>query len=375
MDLYIIYSFIIPFFGIFFLTFVIFIIQFLWSKMNELSDKDISIFIIIKFIFCFGICTIPLITIISILLSTIITFGELSENGELTVIKSSGISLFRIMLPIFWITMILSIGLYLFSDFIIPKAEIKIKELGYKIIYTYPSLKLKEGVINNIGENFFINIEKKFKNNYFYKVIIFFYDDYSNINTIFSKKCNIIFNKKNKFIQLKLINGFIYKENNEKNKKYIPNYYIVNFNTLIKNFKFPYFSFEEIKNMNDDYKYKKTTELIKKIKFLKKKKNHININKINKIKLEIYKKLTFPITCIIMFFIGAPLGAIVKKGGIGYPTIIALTIYSLYYIILTITKNKVEKEEIIPWIGIWIPNFVLLLFSIFITNKSIMNDS
>ncbi|WP_185877668.1 LptF/LptG family permease [Blattabacterium cuenoti] len=384
LDLYIIYSFIIPFFGIFFLTFIIFIVQFFWSQINELSDKDINILIIIKFIFYFGVCTVPLITIISILLTSIITFGELSENRELIIIKSSGISLFRTMLPIFFITMILSIGLYLFSDFIITKAEIKIKELGYKIIYTYPSLKLKERVFNTIGGNFFINIEKKLNNNYFYKVVIFFYDDYSNVNTIHSNKCNIISDNENKFIQLKLINGFLYKESNFNDQEHIPNYYIIRFNTLIKNFKLPSSSFEEIKNINDnDYQHEQTIELIKKIKSLNKKKHH-NMNsihanairkKINKMKLEIHRKLTFPITCIIMFFIGASLGALVKKGGIGYPTIIALTIFSLYYIILTIIQNKVEKEEIIPWIGIWIPNFILLLFGIYITHRSMINDS
>ncbi|WP_185871973.1 LptF/LptG family permease [Blattabacterium cuenoti] len=372
LDLYILRLFIAPFFIIFFTIFIVFMIQFFWSQIDELSGKNINILIIIKFIFYFGISIIPLVTPISLLLTSLITYGNFSETQELTAIKSSGISLFRIMKPILGFTCILSILLYLFSDLVIPKAKIKAKKLGYKISLTHPYFKLKEGIFVNLLPNFFIKIDNKSKNNQeLHNVFIFFYDKNLLVNTILSKKGFFIINKdKYESIQFKLMNGILYSENkNEKKGQY--SYQIVQFDTLIQNFKIPsYEDYEKIKNL-DDYDSYDTKTLMKKIKFLKKEKN---IYHLIKLQLELQKKFTFPVTCIIMFLIGAPLGAFIRKGGIGVPTIVALIIFIIYYTLLTITQNKVEKNEIDPWIGAWIPNCIFFPISIWMTYKTVMDD-
>ncbi len=362
--------------------FIIFMIQFFWSQIDELTGKNISIFIILKFILYFGISILPLVTPIALLLTSIIIFGDFSENQELIAIKSSGISLFRVMIPILGITFVLSIGLYLFSDFVIPKAKMEVKKLGYKISLTHPSLKLKEGFFVNLFPNFFIKIDRKSMNsNYLHNIFIFFYGKNSLVNTILSQRGVLIPNQEDESIQLKLMNGVLYSENLNGPKKEQSSYQIVEFDTLIQNFKIP--SESKIKNLDDDdydfYQTLNTKNLIQKINFFKKK----NYKKINtyenkiylaKLQLELQKKFTFPVTCIIMFLTGAPLGAIIRKGGIGYPTMIALIIFIIYYTLLTITQNKVEKTEICPWIGAWIPNFIFFPVSIWMTYKAVMDD-
>ncbi len=354
-------------------------IQFFWSQIDELIGKDIDILIIIKFIFYFGISIIPLVTPISLLLTSIITFGNFSENQELTAIKSSGISLFRIMMPILGITCILSIGLYFFSDLAIPKAKIKARKLGYQILLTHPSFKLKEGIFVNLLPDFFIKIDRKSKKNkQLHNIFIFFYDKNLLVNTILSQKGFLTPNEnKSEFIQLKLMNGILYSENPNETKKQ-SSYQIVKFDTLIQNFKIPSYDYKGIKSL-DDYDSYDTQNLIQKINLLKKEKNNSeyqkkNIYKLFKLQLELQKKFTFPVTCIIMFMIGAPLGAIIRKGGIGYSTIAALTIFIIYYTLLTITQNKVEKAEICPWIGAWIPNFIFFPISIWMTYKTVTKD-
>ncbi|WP_185861028.1 LptF/LptG family permease [Blattabacterium cuenoti] len=377
LDWYMVRLFIAPFFIIYFTIFIIFMIQFFWSQIDELTGKNISIFIILKFIFYFGISIIPLVTPIALLLTSIIIFGDFSENQELIAIKSSGISLFRVMVPILWVTFFLSIILYLFSDFVIPKAKIKAKKLGYQISLTHPSLKLKEGIFVNLLPNLFIKINKKSINsNYLYNVFIFFYGKNSLVNTIISQKGVFIPNEENKSLQLKLMNGVLYSENLHENKKKQHSYQIVEFDILIQNFEIP--SESKINNLNDYdfYQTLNTKNIIQKINFLKKKNHKDYKNKIYlaKLQLELQKKFTFPVTCIIMFLTGAPLGAIIRKGGIGYPTMIALAIFIIYYTLLTITQNKVEKAEIYPWIGAWIPNFIFFPVSIWMTYKTVMDD-
>ncbi|WP_185848974.1 LptF/LptG family permease [Blattabacterium cuenoti] len=380
LDLYMIRLFMTPFLIIYSTIFIIFMIQFFWSQIDELTGKNISIFIILKFIFYFGISIIPLVTPIALLLTSIMIFGDFSENQELIAIKSSGISLFRVMIPLLGITFVLSIVLYLFSDFAIPKAKMKAKKLGYKISLTHPSLKLKEGIFVNLFPNFFIRIDRKSINsNYLHNIFIFFYGKNSLVNTIISQKGILIPNKEDESIQLKLMNGVLYSENFNASQKKQYSYQIVEFDTLIQNFKIP--SESKIKNLDDYdfYQTLNTKNLIKKINFFKiKNQKKINTyeNKIYlaKLQLELQKKFTFPVTCIIMFLIGAPLGAIIRKGGVGYPTMIALIIFIIYYTLLTLTQNKVEKAEICPWIGAWIPNFIFFPVSIWMTYKTVMDD-
>ncbi len=372
-----------PFLMIYSTIFIIFMIQFFWSQIDELTGKNISIFILLKFILYFGISILPLVTPIALLLTSIIIFGDFSENQELIAIKSSGISLFRVMIPLLGITFVLSIGLYLFSDFVIPKAKMKAKKLGYEISLAHPSLKLKEGIFVNLFPNFFIKIDRKsIKNsNYLHNIFIFFYGKNSLVNTILSQRGVLIPNQEDGFIQLKLMNGVLYSEILNGPKKEQSSYQIVEFDTLIQNFKIPLES--KIKNLDDEdydfYQTLNTKNLIQKINFFKKK-NYKKINSserkiyLAKLQLELQKKFTFPVTCIIMFLTGAPLGALIRKGGIGYPTMIALIIFIIYYTLLTITQNKVEKTEICPWIGAWIPNFIFFPVSIWMTYKTVMDD-
>ncbi|WP_185855815.1 LptF/LptG family permease [Blattabacterium cuenoti] len=425
LDGYMIRLFIAPFLVIFCAVFFVFIVQFFWSKIDELTGKNINIFIILKFVFYFGISIIPLITPVSILLTSIMTYGNISENQELTAIKSSGISLFRVMKPIFWITVMLSIGLYFLSDFAIPKAKRKAQELGYQILVADPSLRLKEGVFVNFFPDLFIKIDKKSEKNknHLENIFIFFYGKNLLINTIFSQKGILIPNKKDGSLKIKLINGVFYSESHnnvdKKNKTSPYPYQIVTFDTLIQSFKVPK---KGIKNWDDSDSYQtmSTKKLLKKIDLLKKEKkkfdskfqeknynflfernsnskkyrkmsDHLSflINQLQhqknilkekeihlaKYQLELQKKLTLPVTCILMFFTGAPLGALIRKGGMGLPIIMALTIFTIYHTLLTISQNQVEKAEICPWIGAWIPNFTFLIpVSIGITYKTVMND-
>lgn len=82
--------------------------------------------------------------------------------------------------------------------------------------------------------------------------------------------------------------------------------------------------------------------------------------------LELYNRISFPFTCIAMFFVGSYLGIITKKGGIGFPVIISLTVFLLYYSILTIGKILISINIIHPIFGSWISNIVLFPIIIYI---------
>jgi lipopolysaccharide export system permease protein len=93
---------------------------------------------------------------------------------------------------------------------------------------------------------------------------------------------------------------------------------------------------------------------------------------INRHKIEWHRKFTLAFSCVILFFIGAPLGAIIRKGGLGWPTILALGIFILFEM-LTIAGEKMTKSNILePYIGMWLATFVTLPMGIFITYRARM---
>jgi lipopolysaccharide export system permease protein len=97
--------------------------------------------------------------------------------------------------------------------------------------------------------------------------------------------------------------------------------------------------------------------------------------RLNRYFIEAHRKFTLSIACLILFFIGAPLGAIIRKGGLGLPTVFSIVFFLIYYL-LSITGEKFAKEEIWPvWKGMWLSSFVLLPVGLFLTHKAITDSA
>lgn len=91
---------------------------------------------------------------------------------------------------------------------------------------------------------------------------------------------------------------------------------------------------------------------------------------ISGVRLEWHRKFTLPLTCIVFFFIGAPLGAIIRKGGLGLPMVVSVSFFVIYYVIDSICKRMVQTEVLNPAVGAWLPFFLFLPIAGFLTFKS-----
>ena len=89
---------------------------------------------------------------------------------------------------------------------------------------------------------------------------------------------------------------------------------------------------------------------------------------------EWHKKFTLSVACVVLFFIGAPLGAIIKKGGLGLPLVVSIFIFILYYVISTIGEKAVKQLSLTPFEGMWVSTLILIPFGLFLTIKA-ANDS
>ncbi|MCH5715421.1 LptF/LptG family permease [Niabella hibiscisoli] len=146
LDKLIIKAFIGPFVATFFITLFVLIMQFFWLWIDDFVGKGLDAATILKFIWYQSAVLIPLALPLSVLLSSLMTFGNLGESFELVAIKSAGISLLRFMRPLFVVASCIALGAFLFANYVIPVANLKSRTLLADIVLAKPAFAIKEGV-------------------------------------------------------------------------------------------------------------------------------------------------------------------------------------------------------------------------------------
>lgn len=272
-----IYRFIITFIIIFFL----FIIEFFWSKLDYIIEKGVHYYNIIKLLFYFGISVIPLIIPLSILLTCVMVYGEFSEKNEILAIKNIGLSIYKILKPIISIILILSIIVYLFSEYIIPISQNKIRNIVYDMIISDSYINIKTGIFIQKIPNMIIKIDKKINgyNNYFEGIYIKWRltNNKTVQRTIIAKKGIIDVYSNSKLLILSLYNGIIYEEYIDflyKKNKFNYRYNIIDFKFFLQKLKKQKLIYKL--NYISNYTMLNYSNLLKKIQKLKYQINIIN---------------------------------------------------------------------------------------------------
>ena len=164
LDKYILKFYLTRFLAVFGICFLIFIIQTFWLYIDELAGKGLDIFTIGKFFIYFSPKLVPLVLPLSILLASLTTYGTLSENYEFIAMKSNGISIVRSMVALFIFHFFLGIGSFYFSDNIVTYGELKSYNLRKNLAKLKPTLSIREGIFNDIG-NLNIKVDRKYGDN------------------------------------------------------------------------------------------------------------------------------------------------------------------------------------------------------------------
>ena len=151
-------SFIGPFVATFFISMFVLIMQFLWRMIDDLVGKGLDFAVIAELLFYVAITLVPMALPLAVLLSSIMTFGSLGENYELIALKSAGISLYRIMKPLIFLIVFLTVMAFVFSNNILPVANLKMYTLIGDIRRQKPEMSFKEGIFTNELEGYSIKI-------------------------------------------------------------------------------------------------------------------------------------------------------------------------------------------------------------------------
>lgn len=444
LDKLILKSFIGPFVITFFIAFFVLMMQSLWKYIDDLVGKGLDFITVCQFLWYASASLLMLAMPIAILISSIMTFGNLGESFELVAIKSSGISLLRFMRPLTWLCIILCGITFIFANYVIPFANLKFMTLYSDIYVKKPAFDLKEGVFFTHIPNYAIKIGKKDSDGKtIHNIIIFEQNNAIQDNCIVAEKGVMKISEDEKFLEFNLENGYRYQERGNiydssteytrlsfKSFKKLFDLSVLqkqqtNDSIFSKNFKM--LSARQLNKNIDSLKREeyKIDSLLNKKKYavlhyanidLKKenksaslatdykklfpdsvsrKINQLAMNKVAELKssfsqltsektlkqkdlvmhqIEWHRKYAISLACLILFFIGAPLGAIIRKGGLGMPLIAAIIFFLIFHLLNMFGEKFVKQEVLSPAIGMWLAIIALAPVGVFLTYKA-MNDS
>ena len=164
LDILIVKAFIGPFIATFFVTVFVLVLQFFWLYIDDVVGKGIDSITVMQLIVYLSATLVPLALPLAVLLSSIMTLGNLGETFELIAIKSAGISLLRFMRPLLFVSIILTVIAFFFNNNVLPIANLKVNAIKNEIIYTKPAFDITEGVFYDKLTGFVLKIGKKDKN-------------------------------------------------------------------------------------------------------------------------------------------------------------------------------------------------------------------
>ena len=445
LDRYILKSFITTFTTVFVILLLIFILQTVWLFISELAGKDLDILLIGKFLLLKMPSLVPLVLPLSILLASIMTFGDLAENYEFAAMKSAGISLQRIMRGLTFFIIFLSFAAFFFANNVIPYAEYKFINFRKDIAQIRPAMAIAEGQFSEVG-SYNIKVNKKSGENGNFLTGITIHKKTNTFdgskNVIRAKNGELVSSDKSSILQLVLNDGFYYEDLVPKNyddrkklpfakssfKKYIINIDLRKLNSnseqdmTIKNtdkmltIKELLYTLDSLnvsykkdvvsisdninqrswtppsKGESNNSKTNLTADLLDQFS-IEDKLNLLNIasnyvvnnsfsidsykselnskmKSINEHWIAVYEKLVISFSCLLMFFLGAPLGAIIRKGGLGLPLVFAVTIFIIFHFINTFGKKVAQENGITPFLGCWLSTMILLPLAVLLTYRA-----
>ena len=403
----------------------IFLLQFMMKFADRLVGKGLDNWLLIKLVVFNLSWMLVLVIPMATLVATLMAYGNFSQNNEITILKSSGVSLYKMMLGPFLASIVLAVLLFLFNDQVLPDANHQARILMSDISQQKPTLSLEPGFFSQEVSNYAILVrEINSKTNELSGVTIYDYTTPSKINVVTAEKGKIYFTADQKNLVMDLWRGEIHESDVKQSGLYrklifekhrivmdgsqfsfhqsqggirgerelgvdtmkaiVANYRAereIQLNSLGKETNKYFFndttSWHAYGNPVQLYNEKLIFErIMDKVRTARnsitsKTRNVENTEReIEKYEVEIYKKYAIPAACIVFILIGAPLGVMVRKGGFGVAASISLIFFLVYWAFLIGGEKLAERGFFSPFIGMWAANFLLGFLGIVLTVKT-----
>ncbi|MBK8492383.1 MAG: LptF/LptG family permease [Saprospirales bacterium] len=466
IDRLLIQGFIPPFIVTFFIALFVLVMQTLWLYIDEIAGKGVGFFLMMELLGYLSVSMIPLALPIAILISSVMVLGNLAERYELSSMKSAGVPLWRIMLPLMVLDFGIATGSFYVANNLIPISNLKFRSRLYDIRKQKPTLNLEEGIFNDDFEGFAIRIGNKGKDQRTIEDVLIINHSgefEGRVMEIAAKSGEMYVTEDERYFVMQLYDGWQYQELDGKEDSYpflrthfeewqkvfdLSEFQInrtderlfkshqsmltvgqllvaidsidltiedkmqsIRTNgeryfyflqpadsTVVDSLKakprpfqrgpapidqasldcldtlssimytFPEKRREEIFSRADTYARSVQGQVQSAAKSIQRKRE----SRVNHY-FEMHSKFSFAVSCVIFLFIGAPMGAIVRKGGFGYPMIISILFFMAFIVLNIFSKNIAERFVIPPVQAAWLPAAVFFPMGLILTYLA-MND-
>lgn len=457
VDVLVLRAYVGPFMVTFVLSMFLFLMQFLWKYIDELVGKGIKPALLAELIFYSLADLVPMALPLTIMVAGLMTFGNLSESFELVAMKANGMSLRRILLPVFVLMVLLAITNFFFMNKIIPRANLEAKALLWDLRQKKPAFNISPGRFYQQIENFSIRIghiddDKETLRD----VLIYEYkkDDSKRLNVMRADHGQMKTSEDKRMLYFTLYDGVRYDEmtgSKDYNRSSPFNKTTFKVQKMAIDLSSLDLKFTERDAYKGDHRLMNIGELNREIDSFNRKETRqqkenqffvarffhlpgllgykggsiahndslfkphqgtellawyqpeirkqvlqqaltnargikgtvdglVSSQKFDKEEIapyigEWHKKFTLSALIILLFLISAPLGAIIRKGGIGMPLVISVVLFVFFYAI-NLVGEKIGKEGVVPiWLGMWMSSLVLLPIGVFITYKAALDST
>ena len=455
LDIFIAKQFLLLFAGTFFICQFVLMMQFLWRYVDDLIGKGLSLSVLAQFFWYMGLMLLPQALPLAILLSSLITFGNLGESSELTAIKAAGISLMQTMRSLIVITLLVTGVSFYFQDVVGPEANKSFGQLLLSMKQKSPELEIPEGIFYDGIPNSNLYVQKKdMETGMLYGIMIYrqngSFDDHA---IILADSGRLQSTAEKKHLLLTLYSGewfenmrsqdiagcasVPYRRETFGTKRIVLDFdgefnladvSGISSSAKAKSMKRIYHDLDSIREYNDSVAHvfyhdaqvsyfrrmeiekpdsmkavaaamKKTADfdsIFGKLTAEQKQRvvkqatdrarstqmdleiksdySHMLNRNEREHQLEGLGKITLSLSCLIFFFIGAPLGAIIRKGGLGVPVVVSVLVFIVFYIFDNTGYKMARENEWTVWFGRWLGTVVLTPIAVFFTYKA-NNDS
>ena len=455
LDIFIAKQFGLLFLGTFFICQFVLMMQFLWRFVDELIGKGLTLDIMAQFFWYMGLMLVPQALPLAILLSSLITFGNLGESSELTAMKAAGISLMQSFRSLIIISSIICVGSFYFQNNIGPEANIKMAQLLLSMKQKSPELEIPEGIFYDGIPNSNIYVQKKnIDTGKLYGIMIYrMTGSYEDQAIILADSGMLQSTADKKHLLLRLWSGEWFENMQSaefgnsaavpyRRETFVAKHILLDYdgdfnmtdaNSLSNNARGKSLGqiTHDIDSLNQNYDsigrayYADASNYLFAQRHLSRKDSaraiHIaetkkyNIDSlysklplgerqqalssaqsrvaqatqdldfksmitadgdqlIRQHKIEAINKFVMALSCLIFFFIGAPMGAIIRKGGLGIPVIISVLVFIIFYILDNTGFRMARGGMWAVWFGKGLATAVLAPIAVFVTYKA-SNDS
>ncbi len=335
----------------------IFSLNLIYQVLGKITGKGLPAEVIIEYFFNNIAWIVALAVPMAVLVATLSAFGRLSGDSEITALRSAGITPTRLMIPTLWAALVVTLFVAWFNNYILPDMNHNSRLLWGDINRKKPTFSIEPGIFNFSIPNYALLAKEVDQSTGGMKEVTI-YDERNPQEraVITAQEGRLEFNPINELFQLKLHYGEIHRPSSREPGEYERTKY----DTAVFRIAAPGMILKRGESSFRGDRELSAQAMLKQVAELKSTKDSYDKRRIASLMVEVHKKLSIPAACIVFVLIGAPLGILAHKGGIGVSSGISLLAFLVYYVFITQGEILADREILSPAVAMWLPNAVFL---------------